>query len=356
MKTTCLTSVLLLISIGLSAQTSLTHRNNAMITGDSNTLQEIQYAEPGRSGSNQVWDFSMIQYTGKNPVSTIQDAPVKKPEGVGNYNLSITENGNDFFMNSSESNLEEWGYINQEQKLILRYSDPVIKMKYPFSYGDQFTDHFIGVAWYSDTNTIDFFGDCTLAADAYGKLILPTQIIENVLRIKSVKKGLQINMCGTTEISMTRYSWYASGYRYPVFSVCATETRSNEGVSQITKSAYINNNQLIERSAILMADNAPTKKDEGNQPEKTGVTVTLSPNPFDRNLTFTYFLSEQLPVSIELYDMSGKHNGWLVKTQDQSAGLHTGELDALTYGLTPGAYFLRFTFDKQVVMRKVVKL
>jgi len=106
MKTTCLTSVLFFIFIGLSAQTSLTYRNNAMITGDSNTLQEIQYADPGNSGSNQVWDFSRIQFTGKNPVSTIQDAPIKKPEGVGNYNLSITENGNDFFMNSSESNLE----------------------------------------------------------------------------------------------------------------------------------------------------------------------------------------------------------------------------------------------------------
>ncbi len=281
---------------------------------------------------------------------------MKIAEGVGNYKLSISENGNNFFMNSSASDLEEWGYINQEQKLILRYSDPVIKMKYPFSFGDQQTDHFIGVASYSDTNTIDFFGDCTLAADAYGKLVLPNQIIENVLRIKSVKKGLQINMCGTTDINMTRYSWYASGYRYPVLSVCTVETRNNEGVPQVTKSAFVNTHQLIERSAILMAGNSITEKSEGKQPEKNGVTVTLSPNPFDRNLTFTYFLTEQMPVSIELYDMSGKHNGWLVKTQEQSAGLHTGELDAQTYGLMPGAYFLRFTFDRQVVMRKVVKL
>jgi len=281
---------------------------------------------------------------------------MKIAEGVGNYKLSISENGNNFFMNSSVSDLEEWGYINQEQKLILRYSDPVIKMKYPFSFGDQHTDHFIGVASYSDTNTIDFFGDCTLAADAYGKLVLPNQIIENVLRIKSVKKGLQINMCGTTDINMTRYSWYASGYRYPVLSVCTVETRNNEGVPQVTKSAFVNTHQLIERSAILMAGNSITEKSEGKQPEKNGVTVTLSPNPFDRNLTFTYFLTEQMPVSIELYDMSGKHNGWLVKTQEQSAGLHTGELDAQTYGLMPGAYFLRFTFDRQVVMRKVVKL
>ena len=97
----------------------------------------------------------------------------------------------------------------------LVYSDPVVKMKYPFSYGEQFIDHFIGVAYVNETSRIDFFGDNSVSADAYGTLILPDRIIENALRVKSVKKGLQINMCGTADVNIVKYSWYASGYRYP---------------------------------------------------------------------------------------------------------------------------------------------
>lgn len=354
MKTTFLTSVLMILTITLQAQTVLTYRDNAMITGDSNSLYEVMFAEPGLSGSNRIWDFSAIRLTGKNPVSTIR-IPVEKPGGLGDYNLAVTENGNEFFMNSSDQQLEEWGYINRNQHMILRYTDPVIKMKYPFSYGDHFTDHFIGAATYNDTSTVDFYGDCSMAADAYGKLILPDQVFDNTLRIKSVKKGLQINLCGNTEINMVRYSWYASGYRYPVFSVNTVETRYNGGIAEITKSAFINTGQLEERSALLVANVADLSRDRDMQTEATGITVTLSPNPFDENLTYAYFLSEPLPVSIELFDLSGKHNGWLIKNQAQPAGAHTGLLNSLTYDLMPGAYFIRFTFGQQVILRKVVK-
>jgi hypothetical protein len=356
MKTTLFTSVLLFMSFGLFAQTSLTYANNSLIAGDSNAFREIQFSDPGNAGSNQVWDFSMVQYTGKSPVSTIQSATVPKADGVGGYNLSLIDNGNDYFMNSMQNLLEEWGYVNKEQKLILKYSDPVVKMRYPFSYGEQFSDHFIGVAWYNETNTIDFFGDCTVAADAYGTLILPDQVIENTLRVKSIKKGLQINMCGTTTVNIVRYLWYAAGYRYPLLSMSIVENCYNQGTPEIIKTAFTNTQQLNERIALSGSNNSVKPDVQAKQVEKPEVLVNLSPNPFSTNLNYNYFLTEQLPVSIELYDLSGKQSGWLVKNQLQAVGLHTGELDALTYGLMPGTYFIRFTFDKQVVIRKVVKI
>lgn len=356
MKTTYFTSVLMFMSIGLFAQTSLTYTNNRLIAGDSNAFREIQFSDPGNAGSNQIWDFSLIQYTGKSPVSTIQAAPVQKTDGVSDYNLSLIDNGNDYFMNSSVNRLEEWGYENKEIKLTLKYSDPVVKMKYPFSFGEQFSDHFIGVAFYNETNTIDFFGDCIVAADAYGTLILPDRVIENALRVKSVKKGLQINRCGTTTINIVKYMWYATGYRYPVLSISIVETRYNEGTPQITKTAFIYTEQLNEQPAILASNNPGKTDGQTKHVEKSEVTVNLSPNPFSTNLTYNYFLTEQLPVSIELYDLSGKQYGWLVNNQPQAVGLHRGELNATNFGLMPGTYFIRFTFDKQVIIRKIVKI
>lgn len=356
MKTILYTAVLFFLTIGLSAQTSLTHANNALITGDSNTYREIQYSDPGNAGSNQRWDFSMIQYTGKSPVGTIQSAPVQKTAGVGDYNISLVENGYDYFMNSAENRLEERGYVNNELKLTLKYSDPVVKMKYPFSYGEQFVDHFIGVATYNETSTIDFFGDCTVSADAYGKLILPDRVLENVLRVKSVKKGLQINMCGLTNINIIKYNWYASGYRYPVLNINIIENNSNGGAPVITKTAFTNTQQMNVRGAIIGSNSSGQSSDPVKLAEKQDISVVVSPNPFTDKLTYHYILTLPMDVSIELYDLSGKSSGWMVKNQLQNEGLHTGELHTATYGLAPGTYFIRFTFDKQVIIRKIVKI
>jgi len=356
MKTILFTSVFLFIAIGLFAQTPLTLANNALATGDSNAFREIQFTDPGNAGTNQLWDFSQIAYTGNNPVSTIQAAPAQRTDGVGFYNLSLIENGYDYFMNLSGNRLEEWGYENKELKLTLKYSDPVLKMKYPFSYGEQFSDHFIGVARYNETNIIDFFGDCIVNADAWGTLVLPDRVIRNALRVKSVKKGLQINMCGTTDVNIVKYQWYASGYRYPLLNINIVENSSNGAAPVVTKTAFINTRQIDERSAILGSDTQSNKSDKVNTFEKPDVSVIVSPNPFPVNLTYNYLLTEPMDVSVELYDLSGKSSGWLVKNQLQAEGLHTGELDAVAYNLTPGTYFMRFTFGKQVVIRKIVKI
>ena len=44
----------------------------------------------------------------------MQIPPVQKLKGTGDFNLSLNENGYDFFMNSSGSKLEECGYVNND--------------------------------------------------------------------------------------------------------------------------------------------------------------------------------------------------------------------------------------------------
>ena len=350
MKILLLFSFFIFLKVGLFAQTTLTYSNNCFVAGDSFTYQEIQYSDPGNAGPDQIWDFSKNQLTGKNPVSAIQPANLPKMDGAGDYNLSLLENGYEYFMNSTESSLEEHGYLNSEMKLVLKYSDPVIRMKYPFSYGSQFSDHFIGVATYNETSTIDFFGDCTVSADASGTLILPDRVIDNTLRVKSVKTGLQINMCGTTNVNIVKYNWYATGYRYPVLSISNVENQPSVGAVQIINTAFITS-QLPTKNNSIVATNIASKLIENPD-----ISVNVSPNPFTNNLTYNYSLSDQMSVSIELYSMAGKTIAWLVKDQQQAPGLQNGELNASRYGLTPGVYFIRFTFDKQVVISKIVKI
>jgi hypothetical protein len=357
MKAILFTSGFFLFLISSFAQTSLSLSENGLLIGDSYTYREIQFPDPGSAGSKQVWDFSGTQYTGKSQVTNMQGASDQKLPGASGYNLSLTENGYDFFLNATSAALEECGYVNESLKLTLAYSDPVIKMKYPFSYGDQFSDHFIGIATYSETNKIDFFGDHSVTADGYGTLILPDLITDNVLRIKSVKKGLQINMCGMTEINVVKYSWFGPGYRYPLLSLTIAENQVVGGALQISRLAFTNTQQLQVKSGSLADTKVSVRQsDPDNLRIKSAIAVSLSPNPFTDKLTYSYSLNEPLPVSIELYTVTGKNSGWLVKNQLQIEGLHTGEFRSMMYNLAPGVYFLRFTFDKQIVIRKIVKI
>ena len=102
-------SILAITSIGLSGQTSLTYKNNGLAIGDSNTSQEIQYLEPGNIGAHQIWDFTNVIPTDKSPVSIILIPPVQRPAGIVNDNILLNDNGCDYFMNSSENQLEELG-------------------------------------------------------------------------------------------------------------------------------------------------------------------------------------------------------------------------------------------------------
>ncbi len=350
MKNILLSSVFLALAVSLLAQTSLTYKNNALVAGDVNVYREIQFADPGNSGPNQIWDFSKIQFTGKNPESKVQSVASKNLSGVSEYNLLLNDSEYEYFYNFNESGFEEKGFINKEKELTLVYSDPIVKMKYPFSFGEQFTDTYTGIAWYKEVSRIDVSGDYSVIADAFGTLIFPDRVIKNALRLKITRNGLDRNMCGSTVSDAVRYLWYAPGMRYPVLNISTMEYQSSAQAPVVTKTAFINLEQRDESATI-----AGTVEPQ-SQVDKSDVSVILFPNPFSEKISYNYFLRKQLPVTIELFDMTGNNRVQLVKNQIQVEGLHTGELDGMVNGLTPGIYYFRFTFDKQVVVSKVVKI
>jgi hypothetical protein len=354
MQTRALILLLLLLPAGSMAQISINYSTHAIRATDTNEYREIQYADPGNAGAGQVWNFSSLQFTGNEPVSVVSNPTLPKMNGVSDYNLLLSDNGYDYFMNLTTSGLVETGYVNTEKKLLLRYSDPVLKMKYPFAFGEQFTDHFSATAWYGDASAIQFNGDCVVSADAYGKLILQDQVMENVLRIKSVKQGLHVNACGTTDVSLVKYSWYAPGYRYPVLNISIVEASTNGAAPVVTKTAFINTTQQLEKKGnVTMIGSIGATAEVAAETE---IKVLLSPNPFVDNVNYSYVLDKARTVSIDLYDLAGKYNGWIINNQLQTAGLQNGVVNASYYGLTPGVYCLRFTFDQKTVIYKIVKL
>ena len=215
-------------------------------------------------------------------------------------------------------------------------------------FGDKFEDAFSGVAYYNDRSRIDLAGQFFTEADAFGTLILPEKVLDNVLRVKTVRKVLQIGVCGSTISTVIKYYWYAPGFRYPVFTTREVEMVHGADQPVISKSATENLDQLLPRGNSALS---PAQGETGE-----GVSVILFPNPFREQFTYNYFLRKSLGVSLELYDMTGNVRMKLITNQTEAEGLHTGSFDGVKAGLTPGIYYVRFTFDKQVVVQKIVKI
>jgi hypothetical protein len=269
--------------------------------------------------------------------------------GNAEKGLILTEDGYDYSYISGNNSYQETGYVNTAKNLKLSYSDPVIKMQYPFSYGQQFSDPFAGVAWYNEASKIELDGMISVKADAFGTLILPDRILKNALRVKSTKQSLQTSMCGSVQSTITKYNWFAPGCRYPVMTITTTENSYSGKEPVVVKSAWVNLDQQMFGSSTAGTESLGRVETAEN-------TVIVYPNPFTDQVTYNYFLRKQVPVTVELYDMSGKFNIRIEKRALQAEGLHTGSIDATIHSLNPGVYYLRFMFDKQVVVSKIVKI
>lgn len=350
MKKIYLLSVLLFSAATLFAQISLTYSGNALVTGQNNSYQELQFVDPGQAGSNQIWDFSKIKITGQNPVASMDTKASKSPDGIGNYNLVLNESGSEYFFDISENGFREVGMYSKDKETSLVYTDPIQKMTYPFTYGGHIGDKFAGYAYYKDVTRIDFMGDYTVDADAFGTLILPDRVLKNVLRIKVIKTGIERYMCGSTELNAERYFWYAPGYRYPVLSISIITHQVGGQSPTTTKSASLNITQQQENTDIATGIANPDNTD------KSDVSVIIYPNPFSEKVTYNYYLRKEMNVSVDLYDITGKLVSHVVKPGYQTEGLYTGDIKSEVNNMRPGIYYLRFTFDNKVITNKIVKI
>ncbi len=329
------------------AQCVLTYTNNALIKGDNILTKDIQFVEPGNAGPNQIWDYSKISIDGNSSSNQVLSNPTAELKGVSEYNALLNEGGREFYMNVTSDGIIEKGYTAKDIALV--YSDPVLKMIYPFAFGQIFTDKYAGSASIMGISKAELAGDITVTADAFGTLILPDVTLANTLRVKTEKTGLEVNPCSSSVVRIVRYSWYAPGYRYPVLVLSTTESKTGIKEPVITKSAFLNVQQNANAVTVTsFTDPQSLAADE--------FAVSVYPNPFSDRFSFNYFLRKQMPVNIALYDVNGKLISIIRQADIQAEGIHTGEIEAGQLSLTPGMYYLKFTFKDKVVMKKVVKL
>lgn len=325
-------ALLLCFVVTVFSQTSLTYKNHAIVAGTSHHFYMAQKADEGPSGPNQTWNFSEFKKESELTSQMLSTSETDKGAILSDANAIIREFSNDFYFKVTKNAIEEYGYSNGNT--IIKYDQPLVKIKFPFSYGNVQQGSFNG----TDINnpSVKLSGTYKIEADAYGKLILPDNIVyKNVLRLKSTR------IDGNCTCTLVTYRWYSSDVRYPLLTIIKSE---NGGTSNALLTAYY-------------ADGSTLKKDATEEPNNSlagDYKLAVSPNPFEDNVTVTYQLSKASNVKLEIVDNNGKPVQTLV-AQKKEQGNYTITFSAKQLGLSQGAYFVRGTFNEKVLTEKIIK-
>jgi flagellar hook assembly protein FlgD len=84
-----------------------------------------------------------------------------------------------------------------------------------------------------------------------------------------------------------------------------------------------------------------------------------NPNPFNPSTTISYYVPEASPVTLDVYDSSGRLVARLLDGAKQPKGTHSIEwrgVDSSGRTVSSGVYFYRLTSGKETISKKMVLL
>ena len=201
---------------------SLTFEANSLLLDATLQVSHYSFSGQGDAGQEIVWDFSDVDFTGSDEMSFVYDT-------TSTCIMGISSDGIDRYSQ------DEYGIrlLSHDTRLRgLSYNNPVPCTLFPMNYGDTLSCFVEATGQYCQTLNFHTQGTRYLEADGYGTIVIPGgDTLKHVLRIHSQSVvAVEMHEPADTlpdrltnikqEISDT-YSWYARGFRYPVY-----ETRS----------------------------------------------------------------------------------------------------------------------------------
>lgn len=329
--------ILVFGSIALvQAQVTLTHKSHGFIDGLTHSTQEVTYQDPGESGINQIWDFSHAELR-ENP--SVSFAEMFDCEDVA-ANIKVVRDDNvDFLYNLTESGNEYVGYSVRNVKVT--YSKPILKTKYPQSYGTFFEGNFEGTRVYDNQFTSPIKGYYSTDADATGTIILPNGNSYPALRVHTIERIEENN---GTFYEIDKFLWYLQDVRLPVFVSIQNYSLKTNGTRALRsqKSFYTPSMLRVSNDVTAMQD------------IENGFSYTVSPNPFKDVIQLSYTLSSQTEVTIDLYNSKGVKLTTLVNSELQNGSISISE-NVSKYTSVQDTYLLRMQFGAKVYTEKLMK-
>lgn len=348
--------------------------------GDEIRKQIITYKNEGANGKDVVWDFSDVDILDKNYTVTYSSTADNKNTIVG------IENKTRYYYTEHTDTLIKNGYENSTTRIC--YDRPEAILHYPITYGDKINGVFHGTAAYSERMMSRISGIYEIETDATGTLILPEEnILYNVIRVHSrqlvgwqslkdilTEAELQAYIDSivpyNTDSIMTiadkdipvmeinRYSWYATGYRYPVIETTAISDESGSPVcltalycpASEQELLYDEDNRIV-RENIKTEKNNPNVDIDTDENKRTDELFQYKTSIEGGIIDIEYSLDKKADIKIFLCDIAG-----IVYKSRNIQGI-TGESNNINIdcnGLRHGDYILYINVNGKTYSSKVL--
>lgn len=207
-----------------------THRPDAGDTLKQYIMDTSGFTSPmpnNISGNNVTWNYSSIINTGTITTQAyVSNTAVASSTNFTGCNLVLSQGGGAYnylkTVNTPSAQLELLG-LDLGTFAKITFTNSAILLKYPFSFGNSFTDPASGT-FSANTGTSVINGSATgnfaTQADGFGTLILGQQAIPNVLRLKSTQSfTLFQSFLPLGTIRSVIYSYYDQNHKFPLFQV-----------------------------------------------------------------------------------------------------------------------------------------
>lgn len=222
------------LSLMSFAQFTLNNPYNLPRQDDRLIKRQVSCKFPGDPGVSVMWDFSELQITDEH------------------YELKYDTLHKDYWVGREHHTL--YYYCLQNDTLLLskyenpttlfNYRQPEVRLAFPFPYGRSISNYFEGTGQYCYSLNIQIAGKSTVTGDATGEMILPGgDTLHHVLRVHTRKllfertspvggqskpedtpfpvmasDSIEYYLANDSSVlQIDTWTWYAEGYRYPVF-------------------------------------------------------------------------------------------------------------------------------------------
>ncbi len=375
----------------------LTWDCNGLNMCDSIGKTTLKPFNPGKRGSECLWNFSKTRNSGESSTEYNNAA-----SGISEYENH--RNSNYVYRNDS---LFLSGFF--EAGMYVEYPVPELVMRYPMQYGDSVAGFFYGEGSYGKRLHIRNAGWSYVCADAAGSAILPDgDTLKNVIRTHYLRTGTtSISTNFKRSFSYTNDSslfsqdsinhwlkndsilhhieiwrWYAEGFRYPVFER-RDYTITKYGVpidsmslafytspkTQIFDLAYDPENEEARnnlydnlRYPLLCGKHSANPTGRQNAPyhgngmtdDKTdyGVECSINNSSGTSVLTIKYMLPDGAVADISIFSSSGK----LMWREEDAGSKGTNSIDVPMSGYIDGEYLIMVEINGEIYSEKVLKL
>lgn len=296
-------------------------------------LQASPYPTDGGGGANVIWDFHELQMTTITDTmhfDTCSNTPACGFFTGSNIAAGTPTGGYAYYNTSASAYVHTGAYEPGVYGDTIVYSGDTL-LRYPLTYNNSFGNNYTAINYISDGITAYDTGMQTVTCDGYGTLILPTDTVQNVLRIHALQTEKDVTN-GIFHITYDKYYWIAPGYHNFLMQVeyyfCAETQFHDTAVS------------------YSIRPSSPASVANVNTPP----TLHCYPNPAKDLFNIDFSLSHSQTASIVLLDMMGRQVATIANNHYQ-AGVH--QLSYNVSSLPAGIYLVRIQSDAGSVTQKV---